>query len=117
LDSADYVRLLHLKEGYAVARFSVSVGDWIAGRALAASALSDEGMLVLGIECPGGHFIGAPGSDVEVRAGDEVLVYGAGERIRELRARAAGESGDRSHAAAGGEHRERADSERHRAGR
>lgn len=117
LDAADYVRLLHLQEGYAVARFSVSVGDWIAGRPLAASGLADEGMLVLGIECPGGHFIGAPAPEVEVRAGDEVLVYGSGERIRELRERAAGESGDRTHASAGDEHRARADYERSRAGR
>ena len=117
LDAADYVRLLHLQDGYAVARFSVSVGDWLAGRELAAAGLTEEGLLVLGIECPGQNFIGAPGPEVEVRAGDEVLVYGPGERIRELRERAAGETGDRTHTSAGEERRIRAGEERRRAGR
>lgn len=117
LDASDYVRLLHLQEGYAVARFSVSEDGWLGGQKLGSAGLQEEGLLVLGVDCPGGHFIGAPGSGVEVRSGDEVLVYGPGERIHELRERAAGAGGDETHARAQEERRARVGEERQSAGR
>ena len=68
LDTRDYARILHLREDYGVTDLRVQDGDWIAGRTLAQSGLVKEGTLVLGIECPGNHFIGAPPPDAEVRA-------------------------------------------------
>ena len=117
LDAEDYSRLLHLRDGYTVSRFPVSEGDWVDGKSLSAAGLSEEGIIVLGVECPGELFVGAPSADVELRAGDDVLVYGQATRIRELCSRAAGAAGDRAHSGAGRERREQAIRERHRAGR
>ena len=76
-----------------------------------------EGLLVLGIECPGGKFIGAPPADVEVRRGDQVVLYGLATRIAELDSRAKGRVGDQAHDAAASSHEERVHEERRRAGR
>lgn len=117
LDARDYARLLHLRDEYGVSRFHVEEGDWIAGKTLRASRLAEEGLLVLGVECPGGKFMGTPPADVEVRAGDELVLYGPTANVAELDARAVGEDGDRAHTEAAAEHRERVSGERRQAGR
>jgi hypothetical protein len=117
LDAHDYARLLHLRDDYGVSRFRIDADDWVAGKTLAAARLAEEGLLVLGIECPGGNFIGAPPADVEMRAGDELVVYGPASRVAELEARAAGEHSGRVHTEAMVEHRERLNGERQKAGR
>jgi len=117
LDARDYARLLHLRDEYAVARVRVHEGDWIAGKTLGDTRLADEGLLVLGIECPGGHFVGAPPANVEVRENDEILVYGLAEPVSEFHLRRVGAHGDHAHSEAVGERRERLSAERHLAGR
>ena len=97
LDAQDYSRLLHLRGEYGVSRLRIDDRSWIAGKTLAATRLGQEGLLVLGIECPGGNFIGAPPADVELRAGDEVVVYGPRDRVAELDSRRSGQEGDRKH--------------------
>ncbi len=92
-------------------------GDWLAGRALRDTRLADEGVLVLGIECPGGSFIGAPTADTEIRADDQLILYGRVPRIRELDERLAGEAGNRAHQEACAEQGEAAQEELTRAGR
>jgi hypothetical protein len=117
LDASDYARLLHLRDEYGVSRFRVNEGDWIAGRTLRAARLPEEGLLVLGIECPGGNFIGAPPADVEVRAGDEIVLYGPTAGITELGSRSRGVDGDSAHAEAAPAHLARVTEERRHAGR
>ena len=117
LDAQDYARLLHLRNEYGVSRLCVEEGEWIAGKSLRATRLAEEGLLVLGIECPDGNFMGTPPADVEVRAGDEVVVYGPARRVSELGIRALGESGDRAHAEAAAMHLSRMSGERRQAGR
>lgn len=104
IDARDYARLLHLTEDYGVTELKVEPGDWLAGRVLRTSQLSREGVLVLGVECPGGNFIGAPTADTEIRAGDRLLLYGRLSRIAEVDRRSAGRDGERAHAAAMHEH-------------
>jgi hypothetical protein len=62
----------------------VQPGEWLAGRTLAEAGLSNEGILVLGIECPGGQFIGAPAQGTEIRESDRLLLYGRTPRIAEI---------------------------------
>jgi hypothetical protein len=117
LDARDYARLLHLQEDYGVSRFRVGEDDWMAGKSLAAAGLGDMGLLVLGVECPGGSYVGAPPADVEVRAGDELVVYGPAHRVAELDGRKVGAVGDRAQVEAVIERRERLGDERRRARR
>jgi hypothetical protein len=107
LEARDDAQLLHLRDGYGVSRFRVKEGDWISARRLHDAGLVDEGLLVLGIECPNGTFLGAPPADVEVRVGDELVVFGPTALISELEVRMVGESGDLAHGVAVGERLER----------
>jgi len=117
IDARDYAQLLHLRDDYGVAEIVVSAGDWIEGRTLADSALGKEGVLVLGVECAGSRFLGAPAADTALRAGDRLTVYGATRRIGELSQRSAGRTGERAHTEARSENQLRSQQERARAGR
>jgi hypothetical protein len=97
LDVRDYASLLHLRDDYGVAELAVGPGDWIAGKTLGEVRLAGEGLIVLGVECPGHHFIGAPGSDTEIRAGDTLVIYGRAASVASLDCRDAGGEGDRCH--------------------
>ena len=117
LDAQDYTLLLHLRDEYGVSRFRVKEGDWISGKSLREARPMDEGLLVLGIECSMGTFLGTPPADVEVRVGDELVVYGPAARVSELEARSLGERGDLAHAEATADHAKRTNGEREQAGR
>jgi len=100
LEARDYAQLLHLGGRWSVGEVAVREGDWLAGRRLAELDLRAEGVAVLGIERPDGRYIGAPGFDTRVEAGEILLLYGQQERLNELDQRPAGADGDRAHAAA-----------------
>ncbi len=115
LEARDYAHLLHLRDDYGIAELAVAEGDWMADRAL--GDLGREGVVVLGVRCPGDHFIGAPGPDTRIRAGDTLIVYGRSLRIGDVDVRRAGDAGDRGHAEARDEHARVAREEHARAGR
>ena len=117
LNERGYVELLHLRDAYGVSRCRVKEGDWISGKRLLDTGVVDEGLLVLGIERPERPFLGAPPADVEVRVGDELVVFGPTARVSELEARVVGERGDLAHVGAIAERLERMNGERERAGR
>lgn len=100
LDVRDYAALLHVHGEYSVSELEVEPGDWIAGRTLADLALSDEGVLVLGVQRGAQAYLGAPRGDSRVEAGDVLIVYGPGARIEDLDRRPAGPEGDAARAAA-----------------
>ncbi len=106
----------HLRDQYGVSRFRVKEGDWITGKCLHEAGLVDEGLLVLGIERTEGTFLGAPPAEVEMRVGDELVVFGPTTRVSELDARVVGERGDLAHVEAIAEHLERTSQEREQAG-
>jgi hypothetical protein len=117
LDARDYTQLLHIGDEYSVSRHRVEEGDWIVGKTLGAAGLMSEGLIVLGVECPGGNFIGAPPADVELRMGDEVVVYGLTTRVAEMDSRGSGDEGEQAHGAATSSRENRLREERTRAGR
>ncbi len=86
-------------------------------RTLADAGLSEEGILVLGIECPGGQFIGAPAHDTEIRERDRLVLYGRTPRIAEIDRRRSDGDGEQSHLAAVAEHERVSQQERSAAGR
>lgn len=97
LDVRDYASLLRLTGDYAVREVHIQPGDWLADRRLDELRLADEGVLVLGIRRPDGHYIGAPDKTTAVREGDTVVVYGRGDALDELDQREAGPRGEREH--------------------
>lgn len=93
----DYVRLLDLSEGYAVHELDVNEGSWLAERTLRELDLTDEGVLVLGLRRPTGEYLGAPDAELEIHAGDTVVLYGRQDNLTELDRREAGPGGQRAH--------------------
>ena len=117
IDARDYAKLLHLHHDYGVTELLVRPGDWLANRELRETRLVGEGILVLGIECPGGEFIGAPNGTTEVRPGDRLVLYGRIGRIAEVDLRVTGNEGDRAHDRAVSEQVDISGRERSEAGR
>jgi hypothetical protein len=97
LDVQDYAGLLHVGSDYSVNRIRVPDGHWLAGRPLSDSRLTDEGMLVLGVEREDGVYLGAPRGDTCIEPGDRVLVYGPTASLGALHDRPAGEEGTVGH--------------------
>jgi uncharacterized transporter YbjL len=105
LDARDYVRLLHIRGEYSIAEIGVNGGEWLAGRAIGDLALTQEGVVVLGIRDASGNYSGAPTSGTEIGAGDTVVMYGRAAALDELQARQADASGDEAHTRAVAVHR------------
>jgi TrkA-C domain len=97
LEIRDYARLLQLTRDYGVSELQVEPEDWLADRTLADLRLADEGVLVLGVERPGGDYLGAPRGDTVVRADDVLVLYGRTSALAELDRRGRGSEGDRAH--------------------
>ena len=80
----DHVAILQLEKGYAVSELIVKPQDWLADRTLLELKLPEEGVLVLGIRREEGAYLGAPTADMEIHAGDVLVLYGPIHRIEEL---------------------------------
>ena len=102
----DYVAILQLEGGYAVSELLVERNDWLATKTLIELRLPEEGVLVLGIQRAEGTYLGAPTADMEIRAGDMLILYGPVERIEELDQRHRGKKGDKAHQEAVAGHEE-----------
>ncbi len=76
-----------------------------------------RGFSFLGIECPGGQFIGAPAQDTEIRERDRLVLYGRTPLIGEIDRRRSDSDGERSHLAAVAEQERISDKERSAASR
>lgn len=100
LEAQDYAEILHLGGEWGVGQVGVREGDWLAHGRLGELDLRSEGVAVLGIERPGGTYLGAPAFETRILPGDVVVLYGLRHRLRELDDRPAGDEGDRAHAAA-----------------
>ena len=97
LEVRDYAGLLHLSGGYAVVEMQVEPGDWLADRQLSELKLSDEGVLVLGIETANGDYFGAPRGETYLGPHDTVLLYGPRDILARLDERRAGRDGNWEH--------------------
>jgi len=104
LEVRDYIALLQLRDGYAVTELQVAAQDWLADKTLLELKLPTEGLLVLGIQCAGGGYIGAPRASTKISVGDTIVLYGPIHRVEELDQRCRGSQGDVAHEDAVNEH-------------
>lgn len=86
--------MLGLQREYRVAEIDVNGERWLTNETPREIDLAAEGVLLL-VTRPGGTYIGAPGSDTEIRRGDTVVLYGKAGRLRKLATRDA--SDDATH--------------------
>ena len=97
LDVRDYAGLLHLSGDYAVIELCVREDDWLVGQTLQRLRLSEEGVLVLGIERPDGSYLGAPRGQSALAPNDTVVLYGPRAALENLDIRKRGSDGNREH--------------------
>ncbi|WDI44381.1 TrkA C-terminal domain-containing protein [Bremerella sp. P1] len=97
LEVADYSSLLHLAHGFMVIEMVVEETDWLVERDLAGLRLSEEGVLVLGVDRPGVDYIGIPRGHTRLQAGDTVILYGQRDVLMNLDERRAGSRGNWDH--------------------
>ena len=97
IEVRDYAGLLHLTGNYVVGELTVKEDDWLANRKLMEMRLSEEGILVLGIERNDGNYIGAPRGHNVLEVGDTLLLYGRGESLESLDKRRGGSEGNWEH--------------------
>lgn len=93
----DYTRLLRVAQNYVISELQVRHGDWLAGHTLQQLRLSNEGVLVLGIEKPNGDYLGTPRGHTRLDANDCLILYGQQERILDLDERSTGMEGNVKH--------------------
>jgi len=97
IEVRDYAGLLHLTGNYVVGELTVREDDWLAGHKLIEMRLSEEGILVLGIERKDGTYIGAPRGHDSLEVNDVLLLYGQAEALKNLDQRRTGSEGNWEH--------------------
>jgi hypothetical protein len=100
LEVRDYARLLEVGKGFTVSELEVEDADWLCNSKLHELALTNEGILVLGITRKDGVYIGAPHGNTLVQCGDVLTCYGREKLLRTLATRSAGRKGNSEHTAA-----------------
>lgn len=94
LDVQDYASLLRLSGDYIVTEMQVQPGDWLVGRTLEEVRLSDEGLLVLGINRQNGLYEGTPHGTDRIEEFDTLIIYGRSNSIERLDNRPSGTEGE-----------------------
>lgn len=80
----DYEVLLHVKEGFSVSEVELWTGHPFVDRSLAESRPNDLGIVILGIHRKDGSFIGAPGKNARLHAGDVAMIYGSDVAVKRM---------------------------------
>ena len=71
--------------GYSLSEMLVNEEDWLVEKRLDELALGQLGIIVLGVERQAdGGYIGSPGANTTIMAGDKLVVYGAREAVLAL---------------------------------
>jgi len=84
---ADVELLLRVHHGYVVSEVAIEREHWLIGRTLRRSGLSDIGILVLGVTRSDASYVGTPGPETDLRAGDVLTVYGREADVQAFTAR------------------------------
>jgi len=100
LEVRDFASLLGLSGDYRIVEILVAKGDWLAGKTLQTSRLSEEGILVLGIQRKNGNFLGTPNKETCVEPEDMLITYGHLDALKSLDERRYGSQGNVDHAKA-----------------
>lgn len=87
IDVRDYAGLLRLQDDWIIGEMTIEDDDWFCNRSIEELHLTDEGVMVLGIERAGQRWVGAPSGTTKFHAHDVVILYGLRETIERIDAR------------------------------
>ena len=97
VEVSDTANLIYLGADYQVSELKVNPDDWLAGKTIKELNLSEEGVLILGIQKYNGEYIGIPHPDTKIKPNTNLLIYGRMKSIKSLDIRKSGFSGDFDH--------------------
>jgi len=100
IDVRDYSGILHLGGDYQIAELLADPDGWLVNRRLAELRLRDEGIVVLGVQTPGGKYFGAPTGDTLIKPGFVLWLYGRADTLADLDERRSDTAGHMAHSAA-----------------
>lgn len=84
LEVRDYVSLLHLSQDYGITELQVQDGDWLAHKCLGELKLREEGVIVLAVQRADGGYLGVPQKDSKILPGDNLVMYGHHDTLKDL---------------------------------
>lgn len=79
--------LLNLGGDYTIEEMHIREDNWLVNKTLENLNLSEEGILVLGLDRVGKDFIGIPPEDTTIQVGDNLILYGRSTDISDLEER------------------------------
>lgn len=94
------VELVTLGHGWMIGEAIVQENGWLTTAKLDDLALSDEGVWVLSVTRLDGGFEPAPPGEVELHAGESIVLHGPAERLADVVSRPGGDQGATLHKAA-----------------
>lgn len=93
----DYVELLDLTGEYEIIVIDVSEDDWMASKKVNTLQLWEEGINLIGIKRDDGNYIGTPQPETKIIAGDQLILYGRKNTLKNLEQRKQDLKGDQEH--------------------
>ncbi len=93
----DYVELLDLTGEYEIIVIDVSEDDWMASKKVNTLQLWEEGINLIGIKRDDGNYIGTPQPETKITAGDQLVLYGRINTLKNLEKRKQDLQGDQEH--------------------
>jgi NhaP-type Na+/H+ and K+/H+ antiporter len=97
LNVKDYVELLNLTGEYEITVLKIHEGDWLEGKMLKDLKLRQEGVNLIGIQRRDGTYLGTPYGDTSIKNGDQLILYGRENTLRNLEKRKQDLAGEQEH--------------------
>ena len=97
LNIKDYVELLNLTGEYEITVLNIQEGDWLENKLLKHLKLRQEGVNLIGIQRKDGAYLGTPYGDTEIKSGDQLILYGRENTLKNLENRKKNLAGEQEH--------------------
>lgn len=86
--------LLHLGGSFTIQELSVESTSWLCGKSISKLDLKEEGILLLGIDRKSKDFLGVPAEHIEIKKGDNLMLYGRSKALEDLARRKSDPEGE-----------------------
>jgi hypothetical protein len=84
IELADYANLLHLGDKYGIGEIAIQDDHWFFEKTIEDLSLTNEGLLILGVQSYGGEFLGLPSKDYQFDRGDVAILYGRADMLQKM---------------------------------
>ncbi len=97
IEVQDYAAVLHLKDNYKISEKKLDGNDWMCHKTLEQLSLSEEGIIILGVDRKDEGYFGSPSGNFELLPDDMITIYGKADGIRSVYERKKGRKAVHEH--------------------